>query len=255
MEKKKTKYIHTEDVHNFKAAEEIIPFILSLLHPKSVVDVGCGIGTWLKVFKDNGVTEILGIDSWYVDKNDLKIDSADFIEYDLEESFKTEKKFDLAISLEVAEHLNVESADVFVKTLSELSDVLIFSAAIPNQGGQNHINEKEPEYWINKFKQNGFNVYDVLRPIFWKNPNVDSWYKQNILVFSKNQEQNYKLQKLDSFLNTHLVHPEILKAKENVLKCYKEELNYIFEFKHGIRFYFTLFSKALVHKIKDKIHL
>ncbi len=161
--KESVRYIHEETVHNFKAAREVVPFLLEILDVRSVVDVGCGIGTWLKVFEENGVQDILGIDGDYVDKSLLKIDNQKFKEYDLEKLYNTDRKFDLAISLEVAEHLSIDSANVFVKTITNLSDTVVFSAAIPYQGGQNHINEQEPNYWIEKFENEGFKLFDILK--------------------------------------------------------------------------------------------
>ncbi|KAF2516801.1 class I SAM-dependent methyltransferase [Flavobacterium zhairuonense] len=153
---KKIRYVHDETTHNFRAANEVVPLIMNLLQPKSVVDLGCGIGTWLKVFIDNGVNDVLGIDGDYLDKKLLKINLQNFKEFDLEKLYKSSRKYDLAISLEVGEHLNFKSADNFVKSLTGLSDTLIFSAAIPFQGGQNHINEQKPDYWIKKIQSEGY---------------------------------------------------------------------------------------------------
>lgn len=243
------RYIHEEAVHNFKAAREVIPFLLETLNVSSVVDVGCGIGTWLKVFEENGVRDILGIDGNYVDKSLLKIDKSNFVEYDLEKLYLADRKFDLAISLEVAEHLSLDSADVFVKTICNLSDTILFSAAIPNQGGQNHINEQEPNYWIEKFEGEGYKLFDVVRPIFWENENVDSWYRQNMLLFTKNIDLKLKLSVLESFSGKHLVHPVLSLGKDNSLKYYKNQLERIEAGKKDVRFYWSLLLKVLKRKI------
>lgn len=243
------RYIHEEAVHNFKAAREVIPFLLETLNVSSVVDVGCGIGTWLKVFEENGVRDILGIDGNYVDKSLLKIDKSNFVEYDLEKLYLADRKFDLAISLEVAEHLSLDSADVFVKTICNLSDTILFSAAIPNQGGQNHINEQEPNYWIEKFEREGYYLLDVVRPIFWENENVDSWYRQNMLLFTKNIDLKLKLSVLESFSGKHLVHPVLSFGKDNSLKYYKNQLERIEAGKKDVRFYWSLLLKALKRKM------
>ena len=248
------RYVHEEVVHNFKAANEVVPYILELLDPKSVVDVGCGIGTWLKVFQDNGIDNILGIDGDYVDKSLLKIDKNKFIDYDLEKFYKSEIKFDLAISLEVAEHLSELSADVFIQTLIGLSNNVIFSAAIPFQGGQNHINEKEPTYWIRKFEKEGYKLLDVFRPIFWDNKNVDSWYRQNILFFTKNQSVYNKLNSLENYCGKHLVHPDFFSMKEGQLNFQKREMEKILRGKKVIKFYFKILLKALKFKIKQRLH-
>ncbi|CAA9203644.1 hypothetical protein FLA105534_04824 [Flavobacterium bizetiae] len=250
MNEKAIKYIHEEEVHNFRAALEIVPFIMELLEPKSVVDVGCGTGTWLKIFEKNGVNDILGIDGNYVDRKLLKINIDQFIDYDLEVFFESKKKYDLAISLEVAEHLREECSNVFVNTLSGLSDTIIFSAAIPNQGGQNHINEQEPKYWIDKFENLGFKLFDVLRPIYWNNQCVDSWYRQNLLVFTKDDTLNIRLKKLENFGGKHLVHPEISNAKYKRLEYLENQLLSINEGKKDGRFYLGLLFKMLQRKLK-----
>jgi SAM-dependent methyltransferase len=223
MDNKKIRYVHDVSVHNFRAANEIVPFIMNLLEPKSVVDVGCGIGTWLKIFSENGINDILGIDGDFVDQRLLKIDQENFKEFDLEKLYVSDRKYDLAISLEVAEHLSSESADIFVKTLTGLSDTLIFSAAIPDQGGQNHINEQKPDYWIGKFEKEGFKLFDVLRPSLWNNENVDSWYKQNIFIFSNKSDLKNKVDSLESFYGKHLVHPEIFRNKSLGFNHYKNQ--------------------------------
>jgi SAM-dependent methyltransferase len=247
--KESVRYIHEETVHNFKAAREVVPFILDVLDSKSVVDVGCGIGTWLKVFEENGVEDILGIDGNYIDKSLLKIDNHNFIEYDLEKLYTTDRKFDLAISLEVAEHLSIESACVFVKTICGLSDTVLFSAAIPNQGGQNHINEQEPNYWIMKFKAEGYHLLDVVRPFFWDNENVDSWYRQNTLLFTKNMVLKVKLNSLESFGGKHLIHPILSEDKIGILNYYKNQIGKIEAGNKDVRYYFKLLLKALKRKI------
>jgi SAM-dependent methyltransferase len=249
MTSKDIRYVHHDSIHNFAAAEEMVPYFLSLLKPNSVVDVGCGTGTWLKVFSDNGISDFLGIDGNYVDRNKLKIKNTSFIEFDLEIFYSSQRKFDLAISLEVAEHLKEESASVFIKSLTNLSDVVIFSAAIPNQGGQNHLNEQEPFYWISKFEENGFQCFDILRPVFWENRKVDCWYRQNIFLFTKKGTLIEKIKAFNTFSNHHLVHPELLKIKEGVLKSQKNNHDVIVSGKKGIRFY----CEALFMAIRSRI--
>lgn len=242
------KYIHEEIVHNFNAANEIVPFLINLLEPKSVVDVGCGIGTWLKVFKDNGVKDILGIDGDYVDKKLLKIGIESFLEYNLEELYTSNKKYDLVISLEVAEHLSFANADIFVETLTGLGSIVVFSAAIPNQGGQNHINEQIPQYWIDKFEKKEFKLYDILRPAFWDNKSVDSWYRQNILIFSNKIDLPGKFNSLESFNGNYLVHPEIFNQYADNFKFYKNQFDSINLGKKNIKYYLKIFFMAIKNK-------
>lgn len=254
MNNKEIKYFHDESVHNFIAAREIVPFLINLLNPKSVVDVGCGIGTWLKVFEENDIFDLIGIDGDYLDKKRLRISNDLFVEHDLESFYNSKRNFDLAISLEVAEHLKEESADTFIKTLTSISDTVVFSAAIPNQGGQNHLNEKEPIYWISKFEKEGFHCYDVLRPVFWNNEKVDCWYRQNILLFTKNPNLGNKLKYLDSFFNAHLVHPELLSIKEYGLNINRDNYDRILNSKQAIKFYFGLLINAIRFKLNKRLN-
>ena len=250
MDDNSIRYIHEELVHNFNAANEVVPLILKLLNTKSVVDVGCGTGTWLKIFEANGVQDILGIDGNYVDQKLLKIDFDKFIAYDLETFFKSEKKFDLAISLEVAEHLSIDSADVFVQTLSGLSETIIFSAAITNQGGQNHINEQEPKYWIEKFENLEYKLFDILRPVFWDNEKIDPWYRQNMFLFTKNVQLQSNLESFENFRGKHLVHPVLSKGKDHNLNQYKNQLDRIIGGNKDGRFYCSLFYKFIKRKLR-----
>ncbi|UJP64173.1 methyltransferase domain-containing protein [Mongoliitalea daihaiensis] len=219
------KYIHQETVHNTIAAEIIVPKIMNLLKPKSVLDVGCGIGTWLNVFSKQGVKEFLGLDGDYVDKELLYkyINPSQFKSIDLEKPFNLKKEFDLVISLEVAEHLKESSADIFIESISKHSNNIIFSAAIPWQGGQNHLNEQWPNYWEAKFKKFGFKIFDLIRPEIWNNEKIEFWYKQNIFLFSKNNFSEVSNPCLP------LIHPDLYKIKNNEIEKLKNELKKIRE--------------------------
>lgn len=181
------KYVHSTDTHNTRAAEIVIPILFSILgkKPASVVDVGCGLGTWLKVFNSLGVEKIRGYEGNHLDINKVVISPEDLVFQDLEMPITSKERFDLAISLEVAEHLSLDSADFFVKSLVDLSDIVLFSAATTGQGGQNHINEQEPNFWRKKFEAHGYECFDLLREKIWENPSVDFWYSQNSIIYAK----------------------------------------------------------------------
>lgn len=168
---------------NYDSAEIIAPMLLHLLQPASVVDMGCGTGAWLKAFEENGVHDILGFDGPWVDDSQLLIQANQFERTDLENPPEPRRRFDLAISLEVAEHLAAARAEGFVQTLVRLADVVLFSAAIPFQGGSHHVNEQWPAYWIDRFKIHGYVLFDIIRPRIWDNPDVRWWYAQNTLLF------------------------------------------------------------------------
>ena len=119
---------------SYNNAKIIVPEIIEIVSPQSVIDVGCGVGAWLKIFKDLGVTEILGIDSDDVPVNQLLINPSEFQTANLENKIQINKKYDLAISIEVAEHISKKNDLNFINNLTHASDIIIFSAAIPKQG-------------------------------------------------------------------------------------------------------------------------
>ncbi|MDN4166619.1 methyltransferase domain-containing protein [Cytophagales bacterium LB-30] len=210
MEKK---YNHTEEWHTVDAGEALVPVIMDLLNPKSVVDVGCGIGTFTSVFKRNGA-KVLGIDGPWCKKELLfkNIDESEFLEMELEKKITLNSRFDLVVCLEVAEHLTPARAESFIKDLTNLGDIILFSAAIPNQGGENHFNEQWLDYWEDIFNNQGYRIVDCLRPLFWENPEVFYWYKQNFVLAIKNGVTIEKVEKLPSNIIRRIVHPELLET-------------------------------------------
>lgn len=90
----------------------------------SVVDVGCGWGEWLWAARELGAERILGIDGDYIPRRNLMI--RDFVPLDLSQPFSLADRFDLALSMEVAEHLPESSADQFVASLTALAPTWSF---------------------------------------------------------------------------------------------------------------------------------
>ncbi|HZY78377.1 MAG TPA: class I SAM-dependent methyltransferase [Cyclobacteriaceae bacterium] len=229
-------YFHTDDVHNMDSPREVVPVITKLTGASSVVDVGCGTGTWLKAFEEAGIKDYMGVDGDYVSRNQLKIPVEKFSARDLTVSWQPERKFDLAVSLEVAEHLPESKASMFVKTLAGYADQIIFSAAIPGQGGQNHLNEQWPTYWQEKFLEHGFYFHDVIRPVIWDNPKVQWWYRQNIFLLNK-VPTNEPIR--------HYVHPE---AYLNSHKSHHSEREAILSGAHGPLRSLRIFVKSIFRK-------
>jgi hypothetical protein len=171
------------------SANVVLPILLEVLPViNSAVDFGCGIGTWLSVLHKLGVGEIKGFDGLWVNQDALKIPQECFTAGELDKGVCVDKKYDLAISLEVAEHLPEASAELFIKSLTQASDIVLFSAAIPFQGGVNHINEQWPEYWNAIFNRNGYIAIDYLRKMIWDEKKVASWYRQNIMLYVKKEK-------------------------------------------------------------------
>ena len=165
-----------------ESAREILPLVLDAVKPASVVDIGCGTGNWLSVASELGVRDILGVDGSWV-KAQLAIPAEKFIPHDLSTPLKLDRRFDIALSLEVAEHLPASAARVFVRSLCDAADVVVFSAAIPGQGGRRHLNEQWPAYWADLFQELQYDCYDFLRPRIWNNLRVTWHYAQNSMIF------------------------------------------------------------------------
>jgi SAM-dependent methyltransferase len=168
-----------------QSAEVVIPLLLQLVPARSVIDIGCGDGSWLAVFRKHGVPKVLGVDGEYVGRDLLQIPADCFQAADLTKPFEFSTEFDLAISLEVAEHLPAEYAGVFVGCLTKLAPVVLFSAAIPFQGGENHVNEQWPDGWVDLFEKHGYVALDCIRRLVWANEAVEWWYAQNTLLFAR----------------------------------------------------------------------
>lgn len=171
--------------YSLNSAKVIVPFILETFPVTSVVDIGCGVGTWLSVFLHNGIREIKGFDvnnlpeeSYFIAKDKIMTD-CDFSS----EDFETNCSASLAICLEVAEHLTDTVSNNLIKILVKTAPVVIFSAAFPGQTGVNHINEQPPWYWREIFHSYGYVEIDFLRPLIWSDERVAWWYRQNITSF------------------------------------------------------------------------
>ena len=170
---------------SYRSASIVVPILMDALKPRSVVDVGCGVGAWLHAFMENGVHDVLGIDGDYVPRDKLRIPASRFQAGELTGAVRVGRRFDLAISLEVAEHLPAEGSDKFISLLAEAADIVVFSAAVPNQGGTTHLNEQWQSHWAAKFAAVGFNAYDFVRPAIWDNDGVEFWYRQNMIAYAR----------------------------------------------------------------------
>jgi len=168
-----------------RSAREIVPMVLNIVRPRDVIDIGCGLGTWLSVFKEHGLHDIAGVDGPWVEQDQLRFPKEHFLVADLRQPLKVEREFDLVVCLEVAEHLPMDSAETLVESLTRLGPVILFSAAVPFQGGINHLNEQWLDYWTELFLRRGYIPIDCLRRDLWHNDDVQWWYAQNIVFFAK----------------------------------------------------------------------
>ena len=166
-----------------RSAGHVVPLVLEYIELNSVIDIGCGLGAWLSEFRRRGVRDVLGFDGDYIDRSFLAVSQDRFRALDLAQPFNLDETADLAISLEVAQHLPATSAQSFIRSLTEIAPVVLFSSAAPAQGGVHHINEQWPDYWAERFDACGFAAVDCVRDRIWNNENVAWWYAQNIMFF------------------------------------------------------------------------
>ena len=192
------------------SAKVTIPILINHFRPTSVLDVGCGVGTWLSQFIEAGIKDCLGLDGPWISGKKLLISEENFRIVDLATPPKLHRRFSMAVSLEVAEHLPVACADSFVDFLISAAPVVAFSAAVPGQGGTGHLNEQWQDYWCHLFEERGFIPVDIVRKAIWNNPKVCWWYAQNLILYvDAEYAQEHHIQRV-SGAPLNLVHPRFL---------------------------------------------
>lgn len=196
-------------------AQIIVPEILRFIKPRKVLDVGCNVGHFLKQFKKYGA-KIKGIDGSYVPLEDLLIPKKSFTIHDLKNPIDIKEKFDLVVCLEVAEHLPKGRGESFIKELTMLAPVIVFSAAIPGQGGTHHINEQWHSYWVRIFKKYEYIKVDCIRPLIWNMNELEKHYKQNMFFFVRQRLLNSYPELQEAYESTKfypvdVVHPDMFR--------------------------------------------
>jgi SAM-dependent methyltransferase len=202
-----------KSVGSRRSAAAVLPVIMGILGPRSVVDIGCGVGTWLAEVANVGIDDYLGIDGDYVPKEEMQIPLARFRAADLNQPLELGRIYDLAISLEVAEHLPSESSSTFIGSLVEAAPAVLFSAAIPGQGGSGHVNEQWQDYWRALFATRGYVATDAMRRAIWGNAEVVWWYQQNMVLYVERETLTSfsGLEAVPDAVSLNVVHPHFLK--------------------------------------------
>ena len=218
------------------SAKAIISIVNELVSPSSVLDVGCGVGTWLQIFQELGAEQLLGIEGHWVQDENIVIPKEYFTKTDISKPIDLKRSFDLVVSMEVAEHIDENHADQFVRNLVLHAPVILFSAAIPKQGGTHHVNEQWPEYWKEKFDKHNYVIIDCIRKRIWNDNNVIEWYAQNTFFYvNKSLIQNYPLLQNEYVENPgmlSIVHPRLFHHK---MEYYSIQLAIRNKFKRGLK--------------------
>jgi SAM-dependent methyltransferase len=177
-------FFDTVDYSASKTAAGILCNLLGKVEIKSVLDLGCGRGAWLAWWAKHGATDVFGIDGSYVDVNKLHIPRTSYLAFDLTKALALERKFDLVQTLEVVEHLDPSAGEQFIDNLVRHGSLILFSAAIPGQGGLFHVNERPWQYWRELFAARGYEVFDFIRPLVKNESNIVFWYRQNTFIYA-----------------------------------------------------------------------
>jgi SAM-dependent methyltransferase len=169
----------------------VADLLTPILKPHSILDVGCGNGGWLARFREHGAETVHGVDGpWAPAPANLGVKHFTAVEFETQDLSRVklpQDRYDLVMSMEFLEHVSDRNADALVDFLVSHGDVLLISAAIPLQGGEHHVNERWPEYWGEKFAARGFVAFDAVRLALWDRSEVESWYRQNLILYFKGE--------------------------------------------------------------------
>jgi hypothetical protein len=198
-------YDHSKNLHTIEGARAALPKIFTDIKPRSLLDVGCGFGTWLMAASEFGVQEILGLDGVVIPPDRLLIPQSQFQHQDLTHPWQLKRRFDAVLCLEVAEHLDETHAVTLMDAITKHTDLVVFSAACPGQPGQNHVNTQWPAYWQELFNHRGFACSDDARWRIWNDHRVEPWYRQNLFIATRDPAKAGKENRIVS-----VIHPEIL---------------------------------------------
>lgn len=174
-------------IGSMRSAAIVVPVMLQHYPACSILDVGCGRGAWLAEWDRAGVKDYLGLDGNYVDRKKLLISRERFRSQELTMSFDLARKFDLAICLEVGEHIVPEATETFIDNICRHADAVLFSAAVPGQGGTGHVNEQNCEFWRGRFAARGYRLFDFVREAIHAHDMVEPWYRFNSMYFARGE--------------------------------------------------------------------
>ena len=200
----KIDYDHDRNTHTPEGAVAALSTILGSNRPKSLLDVGCGTGTWLRAAIELGIANVLGVDGVVLAQGRLKVANTIIERLDLSKPFDLGRRFDMTLCLEVAEHLPANSSDGFISSIVSHSDSILFSAACPGQPGQHHVNCRWPTYWQSLFNKHGFACDDSIRWQIWDDSRIEPWYRQNIFWVHRAPEKAGREPRLKG-----VIHPDM----------------------------------------------
>ena len=162
-------------------ADRLAKWIKEELNPATILDIGCGPGTYVDSFRDAGM-QAVGLDI------DDRVHGQEHLTYKSLLDIDSESA-EVVICLEVAEHIDTEFEDQVVdRVASTVKKTLIWTAAAVGQGGIGHINCKDKQEWADKLTAVGL-VRNTEREEALKNYIKQGyhlgWFPNNLLVFEQ----------------------------------------------------------------------
>jgi len=218
----KIDYNHAANFHSLPGPLAAFAAIFADAKPKSLLDVGCGIGTWLRAAQECGVNDVFGVDGIALEPDQLLVSPTLFRQQDLTQTWNLGRRFDVALCLEVAEHLEERFAELLIESLVKHSDRVVFGAACAPQSGQGHVNCQWPAYWQHLFNKQGYVCSDEIRWRIWDNEQIEYWYRQNTFLARRNPMQAGKEPRIPSVIHSaaypHFVQGEFSRHEERILQ-------------------------------------
>lgn len=242
-------YIHCETEHTLVGPQALLPILFANAKPLSLLDVGCGTGTWLKAGIEFGIPDVLGVDGVKLPAGQLHVSPEKIKHCDLTQPWSLEKRFDVAFCLEVAEHIDKFFAHILIDALVMHSDLILFSAACPGQPGQHHVNCQWPAYWQELFNARAYACEDVLRWEIWEDSRIEPWYRQNIFLARRAPEIAGHEPRIKS-----VVHPAMWNFETGVLWApLAEHVRQIEQGTMPVMWGITLPVKIIMAKLKRRL--